>query len=85
MRNGGSGLEGAARQAGSFICLFFISRPQSTGRDSPHSSWDQNNVLWYIVSFAELTQGERTKVVGELQERGEWMAGRKKMEETDGQ
>lgn len=26
-----------------------------------------------------------TKVVGELQERGEWIAGRKEMEETDGQ
>lgn len=77
MRNGGSGLSGAARQAGSFICLFFISRPQSTGTDSPHSSWYQNNVLWYIVSSAELTQGKGTKVVGELEGKGEWIAERK--------
>lgn len=45
MRNGGSGLQGAERQEDSFICLFFISRPQSTGTDSTHSSWYQNNVL----------------------------------------
>lgn len=66
MRHGGSGLEGAARQEDSFICLFFISRPQSTGTDSPHSSWYQNNVPWYIVSSAELTQGKGTKVIEEL-------------------
>lgn len=73
MRNGGSGLEGAARQAGSFICLFFISRPQSTGTDSPHSSWDQNNVRWYIVSSAELTQGEGNKSSW-------WIAGKGRMD-----
>lgn len=65
MRNGGNGLEGAARQEDSFICLFFISRPQSTGTDSLHSSWYQNNALWYIVPTAELTQGKGTKVIEE--------------------
>lgn len=75
MRNGGSGLQGAATQAGSFICLFFISRPQSTGTDSPHSSWCQNSVLRYIVASAELRQGTGTKVGGQS---GEWIAERNK-------
>lgn len=61
MRNGGSGLKDAAGQGDSFICLFFISRPQSTGTDSPHSSWHQDNVRWYIVSPAEPTQSRGTQ------------------------
>ena len=59
-------------RAGSFICLFFISRPQSTSTDSPHLSWYQNNALWYIVSSTELTQGKGKKVVGELVRNEEW-------------
>lgn len=66
MRNGGSGLEDAAGQGDSFICLFFISRPQSTGTDSPHSSWHQDNVRWYILSSAEVTeQRNASKLEGE--------------------
>lgn len=59
-------------------------RPHSTGTSSPHSSWYQNNVLWYIVSSAELTQDKGTKVIEELQREEEFIALRK-VEETDGQ
>lgn len=59
-------------------------RPQSTVADSPHSSWHQNNVLWYIVSSAELTQGKGIKVIEELQREEECIAERK-VQQTDGQ